>query len=141
MKSTLLAKLELLAAADEAKRAEALRRAQAALAQAQAQQNVLEAYRARLAASVQDGGVVSAAQIRAAGLFAEAGLTALAQVAQSQARTASAIEAEGDALRGAQAKRRKLQDALHATRRQDDLAAEARAERLFSPPAMRQKEA
>ena len=132
MKSSLLSKLEMLAAAEEAKRAEVLRRAQAALAQAQGQQEVLHAYRARLAASVQTGQTVSAAQIRSAGLFAEAGLSALEQVGQSAARAQTSIATARAQLLEAQAQHRKLQTATDAARRQEAQHAETRAERALT---------
>ena len=128
MKPRILAKLDILAAAREARVQESLRRQTAILAQGEAQREILSAYRGRLAESWQDGTVLPAAQARRASQFA-AGAAAAAQIEAAGAAAAAQMQQDADALAQINAHRRNLAERLRAAMRAEAEAAERMAER------------
>ena len=115
MKPKTLARLDLLAAAQEAQAQEALRRTTATLRQTEAQQEVLGTYRSRLAASWQGGAEVDAATAQRAARFGAGALTAAKQLAETQAQAARRLEGVTAELADLRARRRKLAERLTAT--------------------------
>jgi len=129
MKPVTLTRLDLLAAQREAMLLEAISRHNAALQQAAYQRGMLDAYRGRLAASWQGGGVVSAEQARRAGYFTAGALGAEAQIAEAEARAREQMEATVADLARLRAHRRKLAERLRLAQRRAEAAAELKAAR------------
>ncbi len=129
MKTQTLARLDMLAAEQETKLLEAIRRHNATIAQTAHQRGVLESYRDRLAASWQTGAIVPAAQARRAGQFVTASHGAQAQIDQAAGLAAEQLEAAITNLAKLQAHRRTLAKAQREAARQAENAAEQRQER------------
>ncbi len=129
MKPRILAKLDILAAAREARVQESLRRQTAILAQGEAQREILSAYRGRLAESWQGGTVLPAAQARRASQFAAGAAAAAAQIEAAGAAAAAQMQQDADALAQINAHRRNLAERLRAAMRAEAEAAERMAER------------
>lgn len=124
-----LARLDKLAAEREARLHEAIRRHGAALAQSQAQRQMLSAYRIRLAESWQDGTPVPASQARSASQFATGAENAALQIEQGEAAASAQLQEAATALAQVKAHRRKLAEQLRAEARAEVARAEVRAER------------
>ncbi len=133
MKPDLLAKLDILAAAQEAKILEAIRKGNGAVKQAEQQRGILSAYRARLAESWQNGAVVTAGQARRCGYYASASLKAEEQISQTEAKAAETLEANLAALNLVQAKRKNLKTAITKVEIESERVLERRQEREMPP--------
>ena len=118
MRPRTITRLDLLAAAREVLLREALRRQSTILAQSRNQLHMLDAYRARLAASWQDGAAVPAAQACRASQFAAGAQNAAAQ-----------LQTTAGELARLKSHRRKLAETLREAARADAAEAEQRAER------------
>ena len=129
MKPRTLARLALLAAGREAQLGEALRRHQAAMQQSAAQQALLEAYRARLAAGWQNGAVVAAAQARRAGQFSHASQAAGGQIQQAAQQAAQQFDATAARLGELMLQRRALAAIITEAAQAQTRAAERAAQR------------
>jgi hypothetical protein len=133
MKAPTLARLDLLAQAQEAQAQEQVRRHTAALRQSEAQTDMLAAYRNRLAATWQDGTAVEARHALRAARFGASALTAARQVEETRAQAAQRLEAAVAELAALRQRRRTLAGKLAAARAQDADAAERRAAQLIPP--------
>jgi hypothetical protein len=133
MKPDLLAKLDILAASQEAKILDSIRKNNGTIKQAEEQRGILSAYRARISDSWQNGSVVSAAQARRCGYFANASLTAEDQINQSARRAAESLGADIAALASVQAQRKSLQSAQTKVEMDIERGLERRLERELPP--------
>ena len=129
MKPRTLARLALLATEREAQLGQAVAQQRAALLQNAAQREMLDAYRARLAAGWQNGAVVAAAQARRAGQFTGASQTAAAQMEMAAELAAQQLEHTIDSLGQVQAYRRALGRAQAKATRAQAQAVQRSAER------------
>ena len=129
MRPRTITRLDLLAAAREVLLREALRRQSTILAQSRNQLHMLDAYRARLAASWQDGAAVPAAQACRASQFAAGAQNAAAQIAAAEAIAAAQLQTTAGELARLKSHRRKLAETLREAARADAAEAEQRAER------------
>ncbi len=126
MKPCSIALMDLMAAQRAAQLQEEIARYAAAAAQALAQHELLEAYRARLAASWQGGAPVLASQARRANHFAAGAHSAQAQLAQAGTNARAQLDAASIELAGLKSRRRKLAAKAVA----ESSAAAAQAEQL-----------
>ncbi len=129
MKPRNLTRLDILAAAREARLQESLRRQTAILAQGEAQCGILSAYQERLTESWRDGTVLPAAQARRASQFAEGAAAAAAQIEAAQAMAGAQMQQDAAALAQLSTYRRNLAERLRAASRAGAEAAERKAER------------
>ena len=129
MKPRTLARLALLAAEREAQLGQAVAQQRAALLQNAAQREMLDAYRARLAAGWQNGAVVPAAQARRAGQFTSASQTAAAQMEVAAELATQQLEHNINSLGQLQAYRRALSRAQAKAAQAQARDAERTAER------------
>jgi len=128
MKPRTMERLDLLAAYAERRLLDDISRHQAALAQVQAQRQVLAAYRSRLAQSWRGGAAVTAGQARSAGHFVAASQAAETQIDHAEARARHALAAALEALAATQARRQSLEDALQKAARATERGIETRRE-------------
>jgi flagellar biosynthesis chaperone FliJ len=129
MKPRTLARLDMLAAAQETQALEAVRRHNATLHQAVEHRGLLAAYRARLAQSWQDGAVLPAAQARRAGQFSAATHSAEGQIDQAASLAATQLESAITKLGQVKAQRHALAEALRKAAQLAARETEQRAER------------
>ena len=129
MKPSMIARLDLLAAAREAGLLEQVRQHSATLARGQAQDEVLAAYRARLSESWRHGAPVAAAQARIAEHFASGTEAVAEQIAQMRAEAQARLAHAADELAVLRAHRRQLANRLAEAARAAGTQAEQKAER------------
>jgi hypothetical protein len=129
MNPRMLARLNILAAEQEAQLLETIRRHSAAIRQAGQQREVLSAYRTRLAGTWQDGAVLPAGQARRAGQFAAASQGAERQISATAERAQVQLDAALARLADLQSHRGALADAARRAAQLADRAAQAREER------------
>lgn len=129
MKLATLLKLDLMAAAEEAKLLEQLGRHTTALQTYKAQSAILENYKARLAAGWQSGKPVRAGEALRAGQFSQQAEHARAQLAHSIASEEAQRHNQSNALTTLRARREKLQARIKSARQADATQKDNRAER------------
>lgn len=129
MKSSTLLKLDLMAAAEEARLLEELGRQSQALRTYEEQTEVLETYKARLAAGWQNGKIVQAAQARRAEQFSQQARDASQSLAQSIEAAHAKRSALTQALTSLRLRRDKLQARLKTAHQTEATTAQNRAER------------
>lgn len=129
MKPRTIARLDILAAAREARLQEAASRHGAALDHAREQGALLAAYRDRLGASWRDGAADPAVKARRASRFVSGAQTAAAQIEAASAKAAEQLQEAVTALAHVQTHRRGLARALQAHARAEAAQAEQKAER------------
>ncbi len=129
MKTRTIARFDMLAAAREAQAQEAVRRHAGSLAQSRQQRQMLAAYRARLAASWQDGTPFAASQARRASQFAAGAQNAAAQIEAAEATAAAQLRDATETLVKLKSHRRKLAAQLRAAASRAEAGAEQKAER------------
>lgn len=129
MKLATLLKLDVLAAAEEAKLLEQLGRHTLALQTYLAQSALLENYKARLAAGWQSGVPVRASEAVRAEQFSQQAEHARMELAHAIALEDAQRDAQSDALTALRTRREKLQERIKTTRQADVNRKDNRAER------------
>ncbi|MGE4481060.1 hypothetical protein [Acidocella sp.] len=129
-----LAKLDLLATAEETSLLAAVNRHQFTLRRYTAQREVMAAYHTRLAAGWRGGTVVQAGQAQLAGLFSTQAETAMAQLDQAIQAEQALLQDSAMALAKLRIRRRALQDKLAtALRLAENTALERAAQNRPAP--------
>jgi len=129
MKTRTLERLDLIAARTETELLETIRRHNETLRQIDYQRGVLAAYRARLAETWRNGGVVRASEARRATQFVSASETAETQVDTAERQAKAALEQALERLAQTQERRRNLDEAQRKAAAAAERAAETRLER------------
>ncbi len=127
MKPQAFAKLDLLAAAKEARLLEQLSGHNAALRHYEAQREVLTSYQERLGNLWRDGAVVRAGDAKRAGQFSTQAEAVIRQLTETIATEQTQLSGCAAALAELRARRRILQDRLASARRLEQITAQNRA--------------